>query len=204
MRKPKPPKPDDARVYGYARVSTSDQRLDLQTKALKRWGVPDKYLFVEKVSGGSRRRPAFENMIRALSPGDTVVVWKLDRLGRKSIVLMQWMLWFRDNDIEFVSICDPVDFSTPTGRFMATVLAASAQYEVDQTSQRTSTGIDASRDRGFEPGRKTEFDLPAALKHLRKHGSLNAAAVFVGVSRQVLRYHVLKEPDLAKLIKKRK
>jgi DNA invertase Pin-like site-specific DNA recombinase len=204
MRKEKPPKPADARTYGYARVSTSEQKLDMQLDALRRRGVQEKYLFIEKVSGGSRRRPAFENMIRALSPGDTVVVWKMDRLGRKAITLLQLMLWFRDNDIEFVSITDPVDFATPAGRFMAAVQAAAAQYEVDQTAQRTSTGITASKERGNVYGRQTEFDLEKALKHLRKFGSLNDAAAHVGVTRQNLRYHVLKDASLAKLIKKRK
>jgi DNA invertase Pin-like site-specific DNA recombinase len=198
------PKPADAKVFGYARVSTQDQKLDLQLDALHRFGVPRENIYVEKISGGSAKRPQFERMIRELRPGDTVVVWKMDRMGRRTLGLLQRMAWFRENDIEFKSLTEPLDFNTPMGRFITVVNAASAQMEVELTAERTRNGIAATRGRGNPYGRQTEFDLPAAIKHLRKHGSLTEAAKHVGVTLQRLRYHVQKSNELMKLVKTKK
>jgi len=206
MRKPAPKvRPSDARDYGYVRVSTEDQNPNLQIDAMQREGILKKYIFIEKVSGSSRRRPEFEKMIRALSPGDTVTVWKLDRLGRRTIPLMQWLAWFKDNDIGFKSITEQIDFSTPMGRVFASITAAMAQFEVEMTGVRTASGIKARKDRGLSYGPKIQFDLPAAIKYLQdhknEHGNLTAAAKSVGVSRQALRHHIMKKPALMKLVK---
>lgn len=194
----------EPQTFGYARVSTSEQRLDMQLDALGRAGVPVDNVYVEKVSGQSRRRPAFENLMRALRPGDTIVVLKIDRFGRKALPILERLAWFKENNITFKSLSENIDFGTPMGEAMVAILAAMAQYEVRTTGERTKRGIAAHRERGGRYGRKVEFDLQSATKHLKKHGDVGAAAKYVGVDRQRLWYHVQRDPALLRLVKPKK
>lgn len=195
--KPAPPEPE---IFGYARVSTSEQRLDMQMDALERAGVPADNVYVEKVSGQSRRRPEFEKLMKALQPGDTVVVMKIDRFGRRALPILQRLAWFKENEITFKSLSENIDFGTPMGEAMVAILAAMAQYEVRTTGERTKKGIAAHRERGGRYGRKVEFDLEKAKRHLRKHLDVAEAARNVGVNRQRLWYHVQRDPQLVKLL----
>jgi DNA invertase Pin-like site-specific DNA recombinase len=199
--KPKIPEPQ---VFAYARVSTSEQRLDMQLDALKRSGVHPDNIYVDKLSGGSRRRPEFEKLLKAIRPGDTVRVWKMDRLGRRAIKLMELVARFHAENIKFESLTEPLDFSTPMGRFISTINAAQAQLEVELTAERTRSGIKASRERGNRYGRKIRFDLAGAIKHFRQHKNISAAAASVGVDYERFAYHVKKTPALAKLVKTKK
>lgn len=193
--------PAAPQVFGYARVSTRDQNLDMQIEALKRAGVSDDNLIVEKASGSRGRRPQFENLLKAVRPGDTVIVWRMDRFGRKTLSLLQQLAWFREHNIEFKSLTEQIDFNTPMGRVFAAITAALAQFEVEMTAMRTKAGIATVQAAGKPYGRKIEFDLAKAKAHLRRHKNISAAAAHVGVDRQRLWYHVEQDAELLRLLK---
>ena len=137
---------------GYARVSTEDQKLDLQLDALDKFGC-DK-IFQEKVSGVSKNRKEFENMLQHLRAGDTVVVWKLDRLGRSVKQLIDLMdLWLKEG-ISFHSISDGLTINdSAMSRMFYTIIAAFAQLERDLISERTKAGLAEARKKGRIGGR---------------------------------------------------
>lgn len=200
MANPVQPK---GRLFGYARVSTADQKLDMQIDALMRAGVERDDIYVETVSGASRRRPALEKCIKALRRGDTLYVWKVDRLGRKTLQVLARLDDFRKRGIEFKSLTEQMDFSTPIGEAMIAISAAFAQYERRLTSERTAKGIATVKAKGGTFGRKTEFDLPRAIAHLRRSGSVAETARHMGVHRQTLWHHVRKDKKLRALVRRR-
>jgi len=141
------------RPIGYARVSTKDQSTAQQVEALRRYGVADDDIFIETVSGVSKRRPRLEEAIAKCDEGDTLVVWKFDRFGRSILDLLNRMQHLQDNGIGFVSLTDSIDTTTPAGRFMTNMLAAVANFERDMISERTRAGIQHKiRTEGYRPG----------------------------------------------------
>jgi len=144
-------------LLGYARVSTDDQRLDLQQDALSQAGVANDNVYQEQVSGVATKRPELEHLKKALRPGDTLVVWKLDRLGRSVKELIALTEWLRERDIELVSIKDNIDTTTAVGKMVFHMLAAFAQFERDIISERTIAGLAAARARGHRGGRKPKI-----------------------------------------------
>ncbi len=121
---------------GYARVSTLDQHLDLQMQALKKAGC--KRIFREKVSGVSRQRPEFQRMLEQLRDGDTVIVWKLDRLARSTRDLLETMETIREVGARFQSLSEPwADTTTHAGKLIMTVFAGIAEFERDLIRERT-------------------------------------------------------------------
>jgi len=144
-------------LLGYARVSTDDQRLDLQQDALSQAGVANDNVYQEQVSGVATKRPELEHLKKALRPGDTLVVWKLDRLGRSVKELIALTEWLRERDIELVSIKDNIDTTTAVGKMVFHMLAAFAQFERDIISERTKAGLAAARARGHRGGRKPKI-----------------------------------------------
>lgn len=190
-------------LFGYARVSTSEQRLDMQLDALKAAGVPEDNIYVEKVSGASKRRPAWERCVKALRSGDTLIVWKIDRVGRKNLQVLQWLDHFRQRGIIFKSLTEPIDFQTPIGEVMVAMAAAFSQFERSTTVYRTKTGMAAGKARGAVYGRKVEFDLVKAKQYIRKGLNVSQAAERVGVDRRNLFYHVKQDPELMRLLAQR-
>ena len=116
---------------GYARVSTDDQSLDMQINRLIKSGVHPDNIYSEHVSGSKRKRPALNDALRRLAPGDTFVVWKLDRVARSVAHLMEIFKDFEDRDITFESITEKIDTATPGGLLFFHLLAAFAQFERD-------------------------------------------------------------------------
>ena len=146
-----------AQKVGYARVSTEDQRLDLQLDALRKAGVANGDVYVEKVSAASKKRPELDLCIKALRQGDELVVWRLDRLARSMRELYDRLGQIEKQGASFRSLSEGFDFSTSTGKFMLAILGAVAQMERDLISAHTSAGIEAWRARGGSPGRKVQF-----------------------------------------------
>lgn len=141
-----------ARIFGYARVSTEDQDFALQIHALEREGVD--HIFKEKVSGKSMDRPIFNILVDCyLRPGDRVVVWKLDRLGRSMRGLCDTVEMFDKKGYDLKVLTEGFDTSTPAGRMFFHFMAAMAQFESDLISQRTKAGIAAKKERGERMGR---------------------------------------------------
>jgi len=136
---------------GYSRVSTTDQNPDSQKDALNRAGVDQ--LFIEKFTGTKASRPQWDKVKMILREGDTLVVTRLDRLGRSSKDLLEIGDWIKSNGIELEAVDQPINTSTPEGRMFFTILAAFAQFERDLIVARTRDGLAAARARGRKGGR---------------------------------------------------
>ena len=173
---------------GYARVSTDDQRLDLQRDALQAAGCAR--LFEDTISGARAERPGLAQALSHLRPGDTLVVWKLDRLGRTVHGLVAFMAELQARGIQFRSLKDAIDTGTPAGRFFFHVMAALAEMERGLIRERTRAGLAAARARGRLGGRKPLMDarrLDTARRLLRDESlSMQEIAARVGVSRSTL------------------
>lgn len=140
-------------LIGYARVSTKDQSTKQQVAALIKYGVPEDNIFVETISGVSKRRPRLEEAIAKCDSGDTFVVWKFDRFGRSILDLLNRLDHFHKNEIGFVSLTDSIDTTTSAGRFMVNMLASVANFERDMISERTRAGIQHKiKTEGYRPG----------------------------------------------------
>ena len=136
---------------GYARVSTKEQSLNLQKDALKKVGCET--IFSEHISGAKSDRPQLQEMIKHLRKGDVVVVWKLDRLGRSLRDLVNLISKFQEAGVEFQSLQDNIDTTTPAGKLAFHMFAALAEFERDIISSRTKAGLEAARARGRKGGR---------------------------------------------------
>ena len=122
-------------LIGYARVSTQDQNLDLQTEALTKAGC--KRIFNDKISGSRAERPGLTKALEMLREGDTLIVWKLDRLGRSVKNLVDLVGELHKQGIQFKSLTDAIDTGTPSGRFFFHVMASLAEMERELTVERT-------------------------------------------------------------------
>ena len=141
---------------GYARVSTEEQDLLSQISALEKAGVNT--IIEEKMSGGSMDRHGIRELQEGLRPGDTLVIWKLDRLGRSVKGLLNFLDWMQDNGIELEVITEQIDTTTPSGRMVTTVMAALAQMERELTAERTRSGMQARKAAGHVFGRRPSIE----------------------------------------------
>jgi len=151
---------------GYARVSTQDQKLELQLDDLKKYGCET--IFKEKMSGKNKTRPQLTRMIDQLRKGDVVVVWKLDRLGRSLKDLIELVSSFREKGVEFVSLKDGIDTGTATGRFTFNIFASLAEFEREIIRERTMAGLEAAKTRGRK-GARPKGISKEAQSHFRKN-----------------------------------
>jgi DNA invertase Pin-like site-specific DNA recombinase len=142
-------------LIGYARVSTSEQNLQLQQEALTKSGCEK--IFEDKVSGTRVNRPGLTKALEMLRAGDTLVVWKLDRLGRSVKQLVDLVNGLHAQGIEFHSLTDAIDTGTPSGRFFFHVMASLAEMERELTVERTRAGLEAARQQGRKGGRKRKM-----------------------------------------------
>jgi DNA invertase Pin-like site-specific DNA recombinase len=144
-------------LVGYARVSTEDQNLDLQTDALLAAGVKPDNLHVEKISGASAKRPALDLAVKDLRQGDTLVVWRLDRLARSMRQLYARLDQIYAKGSSFRSLQENFDFGTVSGKLVLGVLGLVAEFERQIIAQRTQAGIAALKARkgnGYKWGRE--------------------------------------------------
>ncbi|WP_439613286.1 recombinase family protein [Reyranella sp.] len=142
---------------GYARVSTDDQTLDLQLDALKRVGC--RTIYQEHASGKGATRPQLEACLKALRKGDTLFVWRLDRLGRNLADLIRIVTELEDKEIAFASVTEKIDTSSSSGRLVFHVFASLAEFERNLIRERTLAGLKAARARGRKGGRRPKLDL---------------------------------------------
>ena len=147
---------------GYARVSTEDQNLQLQVDALLRAECGQ--VFTDKAGGSHTDRPGLKVALAALSRGDCLVVWKLDRLGRSVKDLVELAARFRHAGVDLRSLSDGIDTASATGRFFFHVMSAFAEMERELIRERTNAGLTAARDRGRVGGRPRAM---TAAKHER-------------------------------------
>jgi DNA invertase Pin-like site-specific DNA recombinase len=143
--------------YGYARVSTDDQKPALQLDALKRAGC-EKVFRDDGLSGAIRNRPALLRCLKKLQRGDTLIVWKLDRLGRSLRDLITMLDDLKHRGVKFRSLTEHIDTDTATGRAMWQMIGVLAELERSLITERTRAGITAARKRGVKFGRKPKLD----------------------------------------------
>lgn len=142
-------------LIGYVRVSTNEQNTALQRNALESAGC--ELIFEDKISGRAADRPGLKKLLRTLSAGDTLVVWKLDRLGRSMRHLVVLVEELRERNINFRSLTDSIDTSTPMGRFFFHVMGALAEMERELIVERTRAGLAAAKAEGRIGGRRPKF-----------------------------------------------
>lgn len=170
-------------LIGYARVSTQDQNLDLQIEALTKAGC--KKLFDDKISGSSKERPGLTKALEMLREGDTLVVWKLDRLGRSVKNLVDLVSELHKQGVQFKSLTNAIDTGTPSGRFFFHVMASLAEMERELTVERTRAGLEVARQLGRKGGRKrqmTDSKIESAKKLLANGIPPRDVAKNLGVS----------------------
>jgi DNA invertase Pin-like site-specific DNA recombinase len=175
-------------LIGYARISTGDQNLDLQRDALTKAGC--QRIFEDTGSGALTSRPELEHVLDHLRPGDTLVVWRLDRLGRSLRHLIEVVRQLEERGVAFKSLTEAIDTSTPGGKLVFHIFGALAEFERELIKERTRAGLAAARARGRKGGRPSvmtpEKVSVARTMYESKSHSLAAIAETVGVSRATL------------------
>ena len=170
---------------GYARVSTAEQNLDLQRDALRRAGCVR--IYEDRASGGDSDRPQLRACLESLVPGDCLVVWRLDRLGRSLADLIRIVANLEQREVAFESVMERIDTASPAGRLMFHVLGALAEFVRNLIRERILAGLAAAKARGRPIGRPRKLS-PARIYQLgqlvrRKGISVARAAKRLGVSR---------------------
>ncbi|KYO54173.1 recombinase family protein [Tistrella mobilis] len=177
---------------GYARVSTAEQNLTLQTDALSAVGC--ERIFVETASGVQRDRPELLKALDYMRPGDTLVVWKLDRLARSMRQLIETVELLQSKGIGFRSLTEAIDTTTAGGMLVFHVFAALAQFERAMIRERTRAGLEAARARGRKGGRRPKLseDKLRMARTLLRDPDIGVAAVAnqLGVSPATLYRHL--------------
>lgn len=174
-------------IFGYARVSTNEQSLDLQLDALKKAQVHQ--IFEEKISGKRTERPELSELLKIIRGGDTVVIYKLDRISRSTKHLIELTEFFEEKNVNFVSLQDNIDTSTSIGKFFFRIMANLAELERDIIVERTSAGLIAARARGRYGGRpiKDPYKVDTALKmYHSKNYSIKQITEATGISKTTL------------------
>ncbi|MBR9970837.1 recombinase family protein [Magnetospirillum sulfuroxidans] len=142
------------KTYGYARVSTDDQDMALQFDAMASAGVPRHSIFTDKLSGGRDDRPGLEAALASLGTGDSLVIWKLDRLWRSAKHALITLDRIKGVGATLRSLTEGFDLDTASGKLMATILAGFAEYERALIQERTRAGLAAAKARGTRLGAK--------------------------------------------------
>jgi len=172
---------------GYAPVSTDEQTTALQLDALRAAGCAA--IYEDSASGASRSRPGLNRALEDLAAGDTLVVWRLDRLGRSLRDLLDISEMLRNRDVALRSLTDHIDTGTAAGRMLYAVLSAVAQFERDVLRERTVAGMRAAKERGEHIGRPAALSptqIREAKKMLERGESPNHVARVLRVGRSTL------------------
>lgn len=182
--------------YGYARVSTYDQTLNLQRDALEKSGCD--YIFNEVASGKNTQRKALTHCLSQLRSGDTLIVWRLDRLGRSVNDLVRIIAELEVKGVGFESVTERIDTHSHTGKLIFHVFAALAEFERNLIRERTCAGLAAARARGRVGGRKPKLkaaEVQEIMKAVQnKTSSITSLAKHYSVSRNTI-YNVIKNRD---------
>lgn len=188
------------KIVGYARVSTRDQDCGLQRAAILKEGVAPENIYEDTVSGASEERPGFDKLMRELRAGETLVIWKLDRLSRRLPKLIEIVSTLKEMEVNLRVITQPeLDTTTASGRMMFHFFGVLAEYERDVAVERTNAGLDRARSEGRHPGRKplySDEQIRDAMVEYMARGDWRRAASKVRVGRQQISI-----PNLQKRIK---
>jgi len=176
-------------LVGYMRVSTTEQTTSLQKDALLKYGVDSRNIYEDKISGSADNRDGLQKALDFLQDGDTLVVWKLDRLGRSLAHLISIITTLKERNISFVSITEGMDTTTASGELFFHIFGSLAQFERSLIQQRVKAGLKSAKDRGRIGGRPRAIDdekLEAIKTSLSNGISKAAACRLFGVKRSTL------------------
>lgn len=187
--------------YGYARVSTKDQNLELQIDALEKYGCQK--IYSEKAKGAKADRPKWQELLNQIESGDTLVIWKLDRMGRSLHHLIKVVTELMEKNISIVSLNDPIDTTNIQGELMFNIFAPLAEFEKDLIRERTMAGLRSARVRGRMGGRPKGLSQEAIRKactaealYSQKELSINEITEQLSISKTTL-YKYLRYRDVA-------
>lgn len=186
-------------IIGYTRVSTTEQNLDLQQIALDKYGVDETYEDI--ASGAKEDRPGLEKCLSYLRKGDTLVIWKLDRLGRSIKQLIEIMQLLEEREINFVSLQDKFYTSNATGKLFYHIIAAFAEFERNLIIDRTRAGLDAARLKGRIGGRKKAMNqkkIDKAMELFSKGVKSEDIAKMLKCSRATVYNYIVAEKEKQK------
>lgn len=173
--------------FGYARVSKNEQNLDVQLQKLQAAGCDE--IFQEKISGAKNDRPQLTALLSKLRAGDTLCVVRLDRLGRRMMKLIELISDFKTKGIEFSSLENNLDTSTPIGMLLFNICAAFSEMERELIRERVKAGLDAAQQQGRKGGRPKALtsDKAETIKALREASKMSVKQICatIGVSRSV-------------------
>jgi len=181
-------------LIGYARVSTNEQNLDLQKDALEK--AECERIFVEQMSGSSANRPELNKTIDMLREGDTLVVWRLDRLGRSLKHLIELITKLEERKVGFKSLTESIDTTTSGGKLIFHIFGALAEFERNLIRERTNAGLSAARARGRKGGRPMFLDsqkreVAIQLYNEKKH-TIKEICQIMGISKPTLYSYINK------------
>lgn len=173
--------------FGYARVSKNEQSLEIQIQKLKDFGCEE--ILMEKISGAKDDRPELKRLMDKLREGDIICVVRLDRLGRRMIKLVELINDFKSRGIEFISLENNIDTTTPLGMVLFSMCAAFSEMERELIRERVKAGLDAAHKKGRKGGRPQSI-TPEKLEtvwSLKKSGdfSVNKICEMAGITRSV-------------------
>ncbi len=173
---------------GYARVSTLDQNLALQKDALVSVGCEK--IITDEVSGKLAKRYGLEQLKQLLRPGDTLIVWRLDRLGRSLTHLVEFVTELEQNQVGFKSLTEQIDTTSPSGKLIFHIFAALAEFERNLIVERTKAGLAAARARGRLGGRRRKLSFQqrklAASLYRNKQHSIGEICQLFSISKPTL------------------
>lgn len=181
---------------GYARVSTLEQNLNLQIDALKNAGCEK--IITDEISGSVADRPGLSKLKEQLRKGDTLVVWRLDRLGRTLRHLIEWVNELDEKGIGFASLQETIDTTSSSGKLIFHIFGALSEFERNLIRERTKAGVEAARARGRQGGRpkklsKSKQQLAVGLYNGKKHSVMQICEM-VGVYKPTLYKYVKNNP----------
>lgn len=182
--------------FGYARTSKLEQNLDLQIDELKKAGCGK--IITDKISGSVAERPGLEKLREQLRPKDVIVVWRLDRMGRSLKHLVDLFIELEESGVEFQSLQEKIDTSSPTGKLIFHLFGALAEFERNLTQERTKAGLSAARSRGKLGGRPKRLTLAkrslVAKLYKDKESSVKEICSMMGISKPTF-YKYLREQN---------
>lgn len=179
--------------YGYARVSTKEQSLDVQIDKLKALGVD--VIFSEKVSGVAKKMPEREKLLKAIKPGDEVSFYKFDRLGRSLADVILFARQLEEKGATLNSVSEGIDTSTPAGKMVSNMLLSFAEYERCLIQERTKAGLQNAREKGVILGRRPKLNkqqVQLLHKLLDEGHNKTYIADMLGVSRMTIHRYIVR------------
>jgi len=185
------------RLFGYARVSTSKQSLELQKQALKNAGVKESRIFFDKSTGSNVERPGLNSLLVKVEEGDTVLITKLDRLGRDTADMINLIKEFNQMQVAVRFLDDGISTEGTMGKMVITILSAVAEAERARILERTNEGRIEAKFKGIKFGRKRKIDRSKLLyKFEQENIKGTALARELGISRAAV-YKILKESKIS-------